>query len=283
METNEQTLNGGVTLTAENSSASDEPPSPLKFLQKILQGREGWLFIIGILLAWQILAISLGGTTRGYLLPTLTVTVVELWKALPELLHGTLASALILVPGYVLAVAAGAIWGLLVGTTGWLWRAFVPFARAASPVPSTVYIPYAIAVFSSFKLSSIFLIFIGAFWPVFLNTASGAGAVTAGHRENAKILGLTKFQYLRLVALPAALPHIFNGMGVGLVLTFILLTVAEAFAVHSGLGYFIQTYADYANYPKMVAGILYVGFVTYLCMGALDWLRHRLIFWEKVT
>ncbi|MDR1304152.1 MAG: ABC transporter permease subunit [Verrucomicrobiales bacterium] len=250
-------------------------------MKKLARGREGWLFILSVLLAWQILAVSLSGTARGYLLPTLTVTLAELWKALPELLRGTWASALILVPGYALAVAAGVAWGLLVGTTGWLWRAFVPFARAASPVPGTVYIPYAIAVLPTFKLSSIFLIFIGAFWPVFLNAAAGANTVAAGHRENAKILGLTKFQYLRLVALPAALPHIFNGMGVGLVLTFILLTVAEAFAVHSGLGYFIQTYADYANYPKMVAGILYVGLVTSLCMGALDRLRRRVIFWEK--
>jgi NitT/TauT family transport system permease protein len=259
------------------------PSRNFAWLKKLAYGREGWLFIGGVLLAWQIIAASLVGTPRGYLLPTPAVTALELWKALPELLRGTLASALILAPGYALAVAAGTAWGLLVGSTGWLWRAFSPFARAASPVPGTVYIPYAIAVFSSFKLSSIFLIFIGAFWPVFLNAAAGAHTVAAGHRENANILGLTKLQYLRLVALPASLPHIFNGMGVGLVLTFILLTVAEAFAVHSGLGYFIQTYADYANYPKMLAGILYVGLVTCLCMSALERLRHKLIFWERGT
>ena len=251
-----------------------------KYFGRRLNGHEGWLFFAAVLLIWHLVTTYAPLRDPG-LYPNIPTVLRALWVSLPELLKGTWSSALILVPGYTLAVVTGVAWGLLTGTTGRLQRAFVPFARAASPIPSTVYIPYAIAIFPTFKLSAIFVIFIGAFWPVFLNAAAGASAVPARYRENAGVLGLSSWQYLRLVVFPASLPHIFSGMGVGLVLSFILLTVAELFGAHAGLGRFIQFYADYADYPRMTAGILYVGAVTYLSMEALDQVKKRALFWLK--
>jgi NitT/TauT family transport system permease protein len=81
--------------------------------------------------------------------------------------------------------------------------------------------------------------------------------------------------------LPGALPHVFSGMSVALALSFILLTVAELFGANAGLGRFVQYYADYADYPRMVAGIVYTGVVTFLSMALLDLLRRRLLFWAR--
>jgi len=83
------------------------------------------------------------------------------------------------------------------------------------------------------------------------------------------------------VLLPAALPHIFSGMAVGLGFAFILLTVAELFGANVGLGRFVQYYADFADYPRMVAGIIYTGLVTFLSMSLLEQLRQRLLFWQR--
>jgi NitT/TauT family transport system permease protein len=170
---------------------------------------------------------------------------------------------------------------LLVGTNGGLNRMFSPFARFASPVPPTVYIPYAIALLPTFRLAAGFVVFIGAFWPVFLNAAAGAGALPQRYRDNARILGFGRFEYLWKIALPASLPHIFSGMSVGLVFSFIMLTVAELFGASAGLGRFIQLYADYADYPRMVAGILYTGVVVFISMGMLDQVKRRSLFWVK--
>ena len=70
-------------------------------------------------------------------------------------------------------------------------------------------------------------------------------------------------------------------MAIGLAFSFILLTVAELFGANSGLGRFVQYYADFADYPKMVAGILYTGCVTFLSMSALEALKRRAIFWAR--
>lgn len=243
-------------------------------------GWEATLFILALIGLWQ------GITTwvklpNPALFPSLIVTLKALKESLPELLKGTWSSFLILIPGYFSAVFLGITWGLLVGTTGWLHRTFSPFARAAAPVPPTVYIPYAIALLPTFRLSAIFVVFVGAFWPIFINTASGAAAMPVRHRDNARILGMSRFSYLRRVVFRAALPHIFSGMGVGLALSFILLTVAELFGANAGLGRFVQYYADFADYPRMAAGILYTGLVTLLSMGLLELVKRRALFWVR--
>ncbi len=243
-------------------------------------GKEATLLFIGLLLAWQ-LGASFFTTAANPLLPTPLRVAEAFWDALPELWVGTGSSLLILLPGYLAAVVTGVVTGLWVATTPGLRRAFFPFARVVAPVPPTVYIPYAIALLPTFLLSAMFVVFIGAFWPVFQSAAAGALTVEGRYRDNARVLGLTHREYLCKVVFPASLPHIFSGMAVGLAFAFILLTVAELFGANAGLGRFVQYYADFADYPRMVAGILYTGLVTFLALSLLEHIRKRALFWLK--
>jgi NitT/TauT family transport system permease protein len=233
-----------------------------------------------LLLAWQCSTLVIDQTTNP-LLPAPEIVARALWESLPELWKGTLSSFLILLPGYGLAVVVGVTLGLVAGIVPSLGRAFFPFAKVVAPVPPTVYIPYAIAVLPTFHLSATFVVFIGAFWPIFQNAAAGAQAVEARHRDNARVLGFSRLETLIRVIFPASLPHIFAGMAVGLGFSFILLTVAELFGANAGLGRFVQYYADFADYARMVAGIIYTGVITWLAMSGLDALRHRTLFWLR--
>jgi NitT/TauT family transport system permease protein len=244
-----------------------------------LRGREGLLFLIALLLLWQ--GVSALPLKSAYLFPSPAVTARALRDSLPELLKGTWSSFLILIPGYALAVAAGIAWGLIVGTRPWAERLFSPFARFASPIPPTIYIPYAISLLPTFGAAASFVVFVAAFWPVFLNTATGAASLPQRYRDNARIIGFSPVETLALIVFPAALPHIFSGMSIGLVLSFIMLTVAELFGANAGLGRFVQLYADYADYPRMVAGILYTGVVVLIVMEALERIKKRSLFWLK--
>ena len=235
------------------------------------------LFIV-VLAAWAVIAWLLP-TRHQYLFPSPWLTFAILGESLPELLVSTWSSFLILGPAYFGAVILGAVWGLLVGGSRRLWLIFIPFARVVAPVPPTVYIPYAIALLPTFRSSAIFIVLLASFWPVFLNASAGTLTVPEQHRDNAKALGFTHFEYLRRVAFPAALPFIFNGMHVGLGMAFIMLTVAELFGSTSGLGRFVQYYADYADFTRMLAGILYTGLITFLSMTSLGILEKKIIFW----
>jgi NitT/TauT family transport system permease protein len=275
------------TLTLENGKiAADTPAAPSENemsrivparLKSLLEISSLWIFL---LIAWFAASayLPLGDNP---LLPSPLITFKALWESLPELWAGTISSFYILIPGFALASFLGIACGLAIGTLPRLQRVFFPFARVAAPVPPTVYIPYAIAILPTFRLSAIFVVFIGAFWPIFHNAAAGALALEQRYRDNASILGLTGFEYRWRVVLPAALPHIFSGMAVGLAFSFVLLTVAELFGANAGLGRFVQFYADYADYPKMIAGILYTGLITWLSMTLLEACKRRALFWLR--
>ena len=268
-------------VTTATAGLPAEAPTPRRSARVVLpRGGEAALLFALVLAGWQ-LTTALVPQRGNALLPTPLATAVALRASLPELLRGTWSSLLILAPGWSGAVVLGISVGLVVGTTPWLRAAFFPLARVAAPVPPTVYIPYAIAVLPTFRLSAIFVVFVGGFWPVFLNTAAGALAHDGRHRDSARALEIHGLEYLWRIVLPGALPHVFSGMSVALALSFILLTVAELFGANAGLGRFVQYYADYADYPRMVAGIVYTGAVTFLSMELLDRLKHRLLFWVR--
>ncbi|MDR1276116.1 MAG: ABC transporter permease [Candidatus Accumulibacter sp.] len=273
---NSETL-PGAGQGAEESATSEDTPARARRVFIAWEALALWAFL---LFAWQAASFFINQETNP-LLPAPTTVGKALFDSLPELWKGTVSSFYILVPGYLLAVVAGTALGLVAGVLPGLGRAFFPFAKVVSPIPPTVYIPYAIAVLPTFRLSAAFVVFIGAFWPVFHNAAAGAHAIDAHYRDNARVLGFTRFETLTRVVFPASLPHIFAGMGVGLGFSFILLTVAELFGANAGLGRFIQYYADFADYPKMVAGIIYTGAVTWFSMTLLDALRHRALFWLR--
>jgi NitT/TauT family transport system permease protein len=245
-----------------------------------IPGIESAALFILLLAAWQAGAVYVDNGPNT-LFPSPLVTARALRDSMPELLKGTYLSFLILLPGFGIALVSGVALGLAAGTVPWVGRTLFPFGKVAAPIPPSVYIPYAIAILPTFRTAAIFTVFIGAFWPIFQNAAAGAHSVEQRHRDNARVLGMTAWEYLLRVVFPASLPHIFSGMAVGLGFSFILLTVSELFGAHGGLGRFVQYYADFGDYPRMVAGILYTGFITFLCMSALEWVRRRALFWLK--
>lgn len=255
------------------------PKEQDRFLLVFFKGKESWGLVLGFFSLWQVSAWLIPAEHR-FLFPSPTVVLRALWLSLPELGRGTISSFLVLVPGYTAAVTLGTLLGILAGTTGWLERVTIPFARVVAPIPPTVYVPYAIALLPGFRSAAMAVVFVGAFWPVFVNSLAGARSVPQRMRDNARVLGLKKTEYLYRVVFPCSLPHIFSGMSVGMAMSFIMLTVAELFGANAGLGRFVQLYADFADYPKMVAGILFTGAVTFVCMRCLDQLRHRAIFWQ---
>src|SRR5512145_2718550 len=115
-------------LTGTISRPLEGAAPPLARRRVLPRGAEAALLFALVLGAWQ-LTTTVVRQEGNALLPSPAVTARALWASLPELLRGTWSSLLILVPGWTLAVVLGIAVGLVVGTTGWLQRAFFPFAR----------------------------------------------------------------------------------------------------------------------------------------------------------
>jgi NitT/TauT family transport system permease protein len=200
---------------------------------------------------------------------------------LPDMLKGLVNSLILLVSGYLLALVTALPLGLLVGWRTRLFHAVNPITKVLGPIPPIVYIPYAIALLPSFRAASIFVIFIGAFWPIFINTVNGVFNIPKGLLDSARVLNLKEHTLLARVILPGAMPSICTGATLALVFSFVLLTAAELIGANSGVGWYIKNFADFADYPRVIVGILFISIVVTIITWGTERLERHLLRWRS--
>ncbi len=197
-----------------------------------------------------------------------------------QMVNGIFSSYSLLLQGYLLAMIVAvpvALW------VGWRKRAFevaYPIAKAVSPIPATVYLPYAIVLLPTFSAASVFVIFIGAFWPVFVSTVYGVFNIDRRIINSAKALGLKDHVMLRKVIFPAALPSIFSGAMISLILSFITLTVAEMIAATSGLGWYVNYMHEFGRNDRVVAGMILMAACVIVTMAVFDRVQKYCLRWQ---
>jgi len=199
----------------------------------------------------------------------------------PLMLYGMMGSLGIMATGYFLALTAAISLGLYIGWRRRLYDVAYPIAKAVSPIPPTVYLPYAIVLLPSFATASVFLIFIGSFWPILVGTIYGVFSVDHRIINSARTLGLSDSQMIRRILLPGAMPSIFSGAMIALIMSFISITVAEMIAATSGLGWYIEYNHQFANYDKVIAGMILISLVVIAVMYIFDRVQKHCLRWQS--
>jgi len=200
---------------------------------------------------------------------------------IPEMIKGFISSIQLLAGGYILALVTAIPLALFIGWRKRLYKVVKPLTKVLGPIPPIVYIPYAIAILPTFKAASVFVIFIGAFWPIFINTLNGVFNIDRRLIDSAKALNVKERSMLLEVILPGTLPAIFSGATIGLVLSFILLTAAEMIGATSGIGWYVKYFSDFADYSKVIVGIIFIGIVVTGITFFLERIEHYLLRWRK--
>jgi NitT/TauT family transport system permease protein len=199
----------------------------------------------------------------------------------PLMLYGMVGSLGIMATGYFLALVAAVPLGLYIGWRRRLYNVAYPIAKAVSPIPPTVYLPYAIVLLPTFASASIFLIFIGSFWPILVGTIYGVFAVDHRIINSARTLGLSDYKMIRRILLPGAMPSIFSGAMIALIMSFISITVAEMIAATSGLGWYIEYNHQFANFDKVIAGMILISLVVIAVMYIFDRVQKHYLRWQN--
>jgi len=249
---------------------------------KKLVKQYGTTLLIGVILiaAWE-LAITLGNL-NPVIFPRISKVFSVFTEAGKDLWIGLVSSFKLLIPGYIGALILGITGGVFLGLNSRIRNILMPYVHLLSPLPPTLFVPYAIAVLPTFQSASIFLIFIGTFWPIFLGTLQGVLIIEKHYWDNAKTLGLKGTDLLFRVILPAASPHILSGAGSALILSFLILTMAEMFGAEAGMGHFIQYYTDFAQYDYVIAGIIFNSAVILIALLFFEKLKKRILFWTNL-
>lgn len=198
-------------------------------------------------------------------------------------LANVIASAQRVAAGFALAIAVGVPLGILIGWSKTVSALVDPSIQWLRPVPITAWLPISIAVFGISGLGAIFLITIGAFYPIVINTTQGARDVERNWIRAALMMGASRFDVLLRVVLPAALPSIFTGLRLGLGIGWTAVIVSEMVAVKSGLGYVLWDAYYVGRMDIVIADMVSIGLLGYLSdrlivaieMTALRWRRMQ--------
>jgi ABC-type nitrate/sulfonate/bicarbonate transport system permease component len=185
--------------------------------------------------------------------------------------------------GFSAASILGVVIGTLIARSRLAADIFDPILQTLRPIPVSAWVPFSLVFFGLSAASAIFLVTLGAFFPVVLNSVAGVRHVSELHLRSARMLGASIPRSLWLVILPSALPSIFVGLRVAMGLSWVLLVVAEMVAVKSGLGYELWN-AYYYNYMDViVAAMLTIGLLGFLSDRLILLLSRRVLRWRETT
>jgi sulfonate transport system permease protein len=246
-----------------------------------LQRLSPWLLALALFLtAWEAVTAKLGLLPLPFFPPPQAIVevVIDDWGRLAA---GIFASARLLATGYFLGAAVGFVTGVAIGWSRLAGYWIHPVLRFIGPLPATAWLPLAFFVFPSSFSASIFLIALATGFPVTVLTWSGVAGVNSAYYDIARTLGASERFLVLKVAIPAAMPHVFVGLFMGLGNSFAVLVVAEMLGVRAGLGWYLQWAQGWAAYANMYAALLIMAFLCSGLITLLFRLRDHLLSWQK--
>jgi len=218
-----------------------------------------------ILVGWEVASLLVA---NPYILPTLESVAQVLFTPLTDILgSGSLVeNALISIErvalGFLIAALVAVPLGILMGRSERVKTVFDSTIELFRPVPPLAWVPLALAWFKIGLASIVFIIFIGAFFPILLNTIDGVRGVKRTWVEAAATLGARERQVLFHVILPGAAPTIWTGLRVGFGIAWMCVVAAEMLpGTTSGLGYLILYAYNFGQMQVIIAGMVVIGLI----------------------
>jgi NitT/TauT family transport system permease protein len=185
--------------------------------------------------------------------------------------------------GFALAAAVAVPVGLLSGWSVYLDSLSKPLVELFRPIPPFAWVPFAIIFFRD-PFDSVFIVYLGAFFPIFLSTSAAVKTVEPILIDVAKTLGAGKWQIFRKVIFPASIPQIVTGLRIGLGIGWMSIIAAELVGVREGgLGFYVHIMGfDYSLYKEMFAAMFLIGIISFLMITTLFYIERWLSRWAGI-
>jgi NitT/TauT family transport system permease protein len=181
--------------------------------------------------------------------------------------------------GFAVATVLGVAMGLAIGRYRITRGLLFPALEALRPIPAIAWVPISIMLWPDNEVSIDFITFIGAFFPIVLNTVSGVQAVDGVLLRAGQCLGAKESQLMWHVVLPGAAPQIFTGLAVGMGVAWVSLIAAEMISGQFGIGYFTWEAYSLISYPEIVLGMITIGLLGLACSGLIRFAGRSLMPW----
>jgi ABC-type nitrate/sulfonate/bicarbonate transport system permease component len=237
----------------------------------------GTLGVVLFLVLWELAARLVWHDPQ--VLPAPTQALASAWRHLTaaELAAHVGVSLSRIVIGFLFASLAGIALGVAAGWYPWFGRAVRPLVDLLRPIPPLAWIPIAIVWLGLGESSKWFVIFLGAFFPIFTNAHRGMISIPPVLLRAARTMDVDGPALLLKVALPAALPDIATGLRVGFGLAFGILVAAELIAAERGMGFLVMQSRQLGELGVAIFGILLIGVVSLVSDAVLAAALQRVV------
>jgi sulfonate transport system permease protein len=256
------------------------PAADARKLARLLRGVTPWILPAAIIAAWQVLS-SLG-RIPDRILPAPSDVVVTGWRLLRsgELVRNTWVSLWRALIGLAIGGSIGFVLGLANGLSRRAERMFDSTVQMVRNVPHLALIPLVILWFGVDETAKIFLVALGVFFPIYINTQHGIRSVDPQLIEMGRTYDMPPATLFRRVYFPAALPSIFVGLRYALGVMWLTLIVAETIAASSGIGYMAMQAREFLLVDVVVLSILIYALLGKLADTIARWLERSCMRWN---
>jgi sulfonate transport system permease protein len=251
--------------TAQSARAKDISPSALRQEKPTSSGGFGarvWAALVPWALPILLLAVWEGTSRAGFIparvLPAPTEVAIAFWENAKSgaLLHHVAISTERALKGLLIGGSIGFLLGVLNGASRQAEALLDSLLQMLRNVPHLAIIPLVILWFGIDEEAKIFLVAIGVFFPIYLNTFHGIRTVDKGLIEMARVYGLSPFALFWRVILPGALPSVLVGLRYSLGIMWLTLIVAETISSNAGIGYMTMNAREFLQTDVVLLGII---------------------------
>jgi NitT/TauT family transport system permease protein len=259
------------------TSASDAPARLSARSRDLLLNIASPLVLLSV---WELCARFGFIDTRFFPAPSqIMKTMVEMLRT-GELETHTVVSLERMFYGIVIGSIPALVLGIVMGLNRPIRAVFDPLIAATYPVPKSAILPLALLIFGLGEGSKVFMVAIGVFFPVVINTTTGVREINRIYLDVGQNFKASRWNTFWTIALPGALPVIMTGFKLGIGIGLVLIAVAEMVGAKSGLGYLIWSAWSTFAVEQMYVGLFTIAIIGFLLTVALNELERVIIPWK---
>ncbi len=237
------------------------------------------IIIIYIFLLFWDLSYKFGFVQNDLLIPSpeglfyvFKTDYVKIW-------NNVLDSLELLFFGFLFAIISGTILGLIAGWFKRVSEVTIPITNVITLIPPVLITAWLIMWFP-FKIAAIAIIFLAVFWPTLQGMITRVSQIDKKIIDAAKVMGVGNFEMIYRVVLPYCLPGIIISISKSLRGAFMCLVAAEMIGINGGIGFYTETYKAYADYRRVLAGIVTIALVTTIIDIVVNKIEKKIVKWR---
>ncbi|HTV28472.1 MAG TPA: ABC transporter permease [Xanthobacteraceae bacterium] len=230
-----------------------------------------WLVVAAIFSGWE--ALVIGFHIESFVLPSPSEIFAAGWQWHGPILENAWQTFMTTAVGFAFAIVFGLVAGVAIGSSSLIYDGFYPALVGFNTIPKVAVVPILIIWFGVGSIPAIITAFLLSFFPILVNVATGIATVEPELQDVLRALGASKWQTIRKVGLPRAMPYFFASLKVAITVAFVGSIIAETVGSNRGIGNLILIASSRFQVPLAFACLLVtgaMGIAMYAAAGAIE-------------